>query len=157
MDTQGKGYVTLDELIALWQGFDDSTKEEETGGYDLLLSSFSFIVYSVKYMWAGSSLLIDLKFTVMCICYLPSHDHIINSNNMYLRASQTGHSWFVWNKMESLFLYYVIIHHLYCIDLIDVFSIYTIQRWIGLLLNGRQVLIILIIHTMFPFVHGKSK
>ena len=50
MDTQGKGYVTLDELIALWQGFDDSTKEEETGGYDLLLSSFSFIVYSVKYM-----------------------------------------------------------------------------------------------------------
>ena len=59
MDTQGKGYVTLDELIAWWQRFDDSTKEEETGGYDLLLSSFSFIVYSVKYMWAGS-LLIDL-------------------------------------------------------------------------------------------------
>ena len=36
MDTQGKGYVTLDELIAWWQGFEVNSKEEETGGYDLL-------------------------------------------------------------------------------------------------------------------------
>jgi Ca2+-binding EF-hand superfamily protein len=37
IDTQGKGYITLDELMAWWQGFDATTKEEEeSGGYSLL-------------------------------------------------------------------------------------------------------------------------
>lgn len=37
MDTQGKGFVTLDELTAWWQGFNTGDKEEGAGaGYDLL-------------------------------------------------------------------------------------------------------------------------
>jgi len=36
MDVEGKGYVTLEELITWWQGFDDRSVEEETGGYDMM-------------------------------------------------------------------------------------------------------------------------
>lgn len=36
MDIHGKGYVTLEELTAWWQGFQVNTQEEETGGYDLM-------------------------------------------------------------------------------------------------------------------------
>lgn len=36
MDTKNKGYVTLEEFIAWFQGFDESAKDEENGGYDLM-------------------------------------------------------------------------------------------------------------------------